>query len=191
MLDCGKHVLVVLKDERRNLYQDVAGLFPIVPPAKGTFRSRDCQWWDFPNLLSWPEVNTPVRVIRSVETYSIKRQLDGKTENLISDWSWVTTLPAKQVPVKRCVEFGHQRWDIENHGFNELVNGWDADHVFKHDAVAIECFLLMTFLTFIIYHAFLCLNLKPAIRKGKSEEYWVNLIAAEIYVKLIPKAISP
>jgi Transposase DDE domain len=199
LLDCGKNVLAVLKDERRNLYQVaqelkahyVAGLYPIVPPAKGTFRSRDCQWWDFPNLLSWPEVNTPVRVIRSVETYSIKRQLDGKTEELISDWTWVTTLPPEQVPVKRCVEFGHQRWDIENHGFNELVNGWDADHVFKHDAASIECFLLMTFLTFIIYHAFLCLNLKPAIRKDKSEEFWVNLIAAEIYGNLIPNAMSP
>ena len=191
LLDHGKDVLAVLKDERRNLYQDVAGLFPVVPPTKGTFRSRDCQWWDLSNLLSWPEVNTPVRVIRSVETYSIKRQLDGETEELISDWTWVTTLPFASVPVKRCVEFGHQRWDIENHGFNELVNGWEADHVFKHDAVAIECFLLMTFLTFIVYHAFLCLNLKPSIRKNKSEQYWVNLIAADIYGKLTPKAMSP
>ena len=126
-----------------------------------------------------------------METYSIKRQLDGKTEELTSDWTWVTTLPSESVPIKRCVGFGHQRWDIENHGFNELVNGWDADHVFKHDPAAIECFLLMTFLTFIIYHAFLCLNLKPAIRKDKSKEFWVNLIAAEIYGSLIPKAMSP
>jgi len=40
-----KHVLVVLKkDERRNLYQDVAGLFEQVPPRKGSFRSRPCLW---------------------------------------------------------------------------------------------------------------------------------------------------
>ena len=61
----------------------------------------------------------------------------------------------------------------------------------KHDAAAIECFLLMAFLTLIIYHAFLYLNLKPAIRKNKSEEYWVNLMAAEIYGDLIPSALSP
>ena len=61
----------------------------------------------------------------------------------------------------------------------------------KHDAAAIECFLLMAFLTLIIYHAFLYLNLKPAIRKSKSEEYWVNLMAAEIYGDLIPSALSP
>ena|GEM_PF-3455413 len=70
------------------------------------------------------------------------------------------------------------------------VNGWHADHVMEHDAAAIECFLLMAFLTLISYHALLYLNLKPAIRKNKSEEDWVNLMAAEIYGDLIPSALS-
>ena len=186
-----KHVLVVLKDERRNLYQDVAGLFDSVPPVKGTFRSRDCLWWDFPDLVSWKEVNAPARVIRSLESHSVRRQSDKKDELLISDWVWVTTLPAKQVPVKRGVELAHQRWDIENHGFNELVNGWHADHVFKHDPAAIECFLLMAFLAFILYCAFLYLNLKPSLRQGKSKEFWANVMAAEIYKEFIPAAMPP
>ena len=186
-----KHALVVLKDERRNLYQDVAGLFPVVSPVMGTFRSRDCLWWDFPGLHSWPEVKTPVRVIRSLETRSIMRHLDHKRETLTSDWVWVTTLPLARATVKCCIEFGHQRWDIENHGFNELVHGWHADPVLKHEPVAIECFLLMAFLTLSIYHAFVSLNLKPSARKNKSEEYWVNLMAAEIYGGLIPGAMLP
>jgi hypothetical protein len=66
------------EDERRNLYQDVAGLFAGVAPAEGSCRSRQCLWWDFPDLLSWSQVNTPVRVIRSLETYAVRRQLDGK-----------------------------------------------------------------------------------------------------------------
>ena len=191
VLDHGKHVLSVLKDERRNLYQDVAGLFDSVPPVKGTFRSRDCWWWDFPGLVSWKEVKVPVRVIRSLESYSIKRQLDGKDETLTSDWLWVTTLPSAQVPLERAIGFGHQRWDIEHHGFNELVNGWHADHVFKHDPAAIECFLLLTFLAFIIYHAFFYLNLKPSLRRGKSKEFWARVMAAEIYQDWIPAAAPP
>ena len=189
--DHNKHVLVVLKDERRNLYQDAVGMFALVPPVKGTFRSRDCLWWDFPDLLSWPEVNTPIRVIRSLETRSVKRQLNQKRETLTSDWVWVTTLPSELVTVQRAVEFGHQRWDIENHGFNELVNGWHTDHVMKHDPNAIECFLLMAFLALILYHAFIYLNLKPSLRAGKSKEYWAKLMAAEIYADLIPAALSP
>jgi hypothetical protein len=77
--------LVVLKDERRNLYQDAAGLFDSVPPRKGTFRSRDCQWWDLGDLVSWPEVKVPVRVIRSLETYSVRRQLDSSVVK--NQWS--------------------------------------------------------------------------------------------------------
>ena len=42
-----KHALVVLKDDRRNLYQDAAGLFDHIQPKPGTYRSRQCSWWDF------------------------------------------------------------------------------------------------------------------------------------------------
>ena len=190
LLAHGKHALVVLKQERRHLYQDVAGLFASVPPREGIFRNRKCLWWDFPDLLSWPLVHTPVRVIRSLETYSVRRQLDGKDEVQTSDWTWVTTLPVQPVSTERAVGFGHQRWDIENHGFNELVNGWHADHIYKHEPNAIECFLLIAFLAFNIFHAFFARNLKPQIRKGRTQVFWARFMAAEIYAGINP-AISP
>ena len=190
LLAHGKHALAVLKDERRNLCQDVAGLFTHVLPQEGSFRSRKCLWWDFPDLRSWPQVKTPVRVIRSLETYSVRRQLDGKDELKTSDWIWVTTLPARPVSTERAVGFGHQRWDIENHGFNELVNGWHADHIFKHDPNAIECFLLIAFLAFNLFHAFFARNLKPQIRKGRTQVFWSRFMAAEIYAAINP-ALSP
>jgi len=180
LLARGKHVMAVLKDDRRNLYQDAAALCAAFPPAQGSFRSRKCLWWDFPGLLSWPQVNVPVRVIRSLETRTVRRQIDGKVETLTSDWMWVTTLPQQAVPTGRAVSFGHQRWDIENHGFNELVNGWHADHVYMHGPNAIECFLLLAFLAFNIFQAFLALNLKPQVREGRTRAFWAGLMAAEI-----------
>ena len=187
----GKHALVVLKDERRNLYQDVEGLFESVPPKQGHYRNRPCSWWDLPDLLSWPQVNVPVRVLRSLETYSVRRQLTQQDAPQTSDWIWVTTLSATQVPTQRAISFGHQRWDIENHGFNELVNGWHADHIFKHDPNAIECFLLIAFLAYNLFHAFLALNLKPQARKGKTQVFWAKLIAAELYGELPTGRIPP
>jgi hypothetical protein len=181
LIDRGKHALAVLKDERRNLYQDAAGLFAHVPPQRAERRGRDCQWWDFPDLVSWPQVKAPLRVVRSLETYSVHRQLDGTVTQETSDWVWVTTLPPQQGPTVRIVAWGHQRWDIENFGFNELVNGWEADHIYKHDAKAIEAFLLMAFLAYNIFHAFLGLNLKPQLRDRRPEKYWARLIAAELY----------
>jgi Transposase DDE domain len=181
LIDRGKHALVVLKDERRNLYQDVVGLFAHVPPQRGERRGRNCQWWDFPDLRSWPQVKAPLRVVRSLETYSVRRQLDRTVTQETSDWVWVTTLPQPPAPTARIVAWGHQRWDIENFGFNELVNGWEADHIYKHEAKAIETFLLMAFLAYNIFHAFLSLNLKPQLRDTKPEKYWACLIAAELY----------
>jgi hypothetical protein len=180
LLARGKHVMTVLKDDRRNLQQDAAALCAAFPPAEGRFGSRQCSWWDFPGLLSWPQVNVPVRVIRSQETRTVRRQLDGKDETLTSEWIWVTTLPQQFVPTGRAVALGHQRWDIENHGFNELVNGWHADHIYKHDPNAIECFLLLAFLAYNIFQAFFALNLKPQIRKGRTRVFWSRLMAAEI-----------
>ncbi len=75
LLDHGKHTLTVLKHERRSLYQDVQGLFPLVPPQKGRYRQRECLWWDFVDLVSWPHVKTPLRVIRSLEICWVGSQL--------------------------------------------------------------------------------------------------------------------
>jgi Transposase DDE domain len=191
LLAHGKHALVVLKDEGRNLYQDAAGLFHHVAPQPGSYRSRQCQWWDFPDLLTWPQVRASVRVVRSLETYTVRRQLDKHDDPQQSDWIWVTTLSPRQVPVDRIVHLGHQRWDIENYGFNELANEWHSDHIFKHDTGAIECFLLVAFLAYNIFHVFLARNVKPSIRHGKTQIFWARLIAAELSSEVAPAGMSP
>jgi DDE family transposase len=191
LLAHGKHALVVLKDERRSLYQDVAGLFDQVLPQPGRYRSRTCRWWDFPDLGSWPQVHGPVRVIRSLETASVRRQLDQQDERQSSDWIWATTLPQPQVPTARVVGLGHQRWDIENYGFNELVNEWHADHVFRHDPNAMECFLLVAFLAYNLFHAFCALNLKPGARQRTPSSFWARLMTAALYREVTPRSLSP
>lgn len=191
LLARGKHALVVLKDERRNLYRDVAGLLQSVAPQPGCYRSRPCCWWDFADLLSWPQVNAPVRVLRSLETSTVRRQLDKQEAVQTSDWIWVTTLPAAQVSTARAVGFGHQRWDIENHGFNELVKEWHADHVYKHDPHAIQCFLLVAFLAYDIFHAFWALSLKPPARRGRTQAFYARLIAAELHAEVVPASLPP
>ena len=75
LLEHGKQALVVLKDERRNTYQDAAGLWAQQPPQPGCYDSRSCRWWDFPDLLSWPEVKGTIRVVRSEESWTVKPQL--------------------------------------------------------------------------------------------------------------------
>ncbi len=176
-----KHALVVLKDERRELYRDAQSLFLLTAPQRGQYRSRECVWGDVNDLTSWPQVRAPLRVVRSQETASVRRQANGETETTRHEWIWVTTLPAAVVPTASVVHWGHTRWDIENQGFNELVNGWQADHLYKHEPNAIEAFLLTAFLAYNLFHAWLSRNLKPSLQRGKTQVFWARLMAAEIY----------
>src|SRR6266851_9432027 len=41
-----KHALVVLKQERRDLYVDATALFAQQAPQLGRYRGRQCEWWD-------------------------------------------------------------------------------------------------------------------------------------------------
>jgi hypothetical protein len=181
LLEHGKDALVVLKDERRNAYQDAAGLWAQQRPQLGSYASRCCRWWDIPELLSWPEVKGATRVVRSEESWTVKPQLTKEVTPQTASWVWMTTLTVAQAPTEQIVCLAHLRWDIENQGFNELVHGWYADHVYRHQPQAIECFLLLAFLAYNIFHAFFALNLKPELRRGRTMAFWVQLIAAEIH----------
>ncbi|HEX2715961.1 MAG TPA: transposase [Candidatus Acidoferrales bacterium] len=186
----GKQLLLVLKNERRDLYQDVLGLLPLVRPQRGQYRSRNCLWWDVPDLTSWPQVPVPLRVVRSEETYAVRRQASGLVSEERAQWMWVTTLSATQASTALVVRLGHARWDIENQGFNELVNGWHADHVYKHHPNAIGAFTLLAFLAYNLFHAFLTRNVKPQLREGKTESFWAHLIAAQIYAQVGTRATA-
>jgi hypothetical protein len=122
-----------------------------------------------------------LRVVRSQETDVVHRQDDGEMETQNSDWIWVTTLPAAVVPTASVVHGGQARWDIENHGFNELVNGGYAAHVYKHEPHAIEAFLLTIFLAYNLFHGWLTRNLKPFLQRGKTQVFWARRMAAELY----------
>jgi Transposase DDE domain len=184
-----KDALVVLKDERRDAYQDAAGLWAQQPPQQGSYHSRDCRWWDIPGLRSWPDVKGTPRVVRSEESWTVKPQLTKEETPQTASWVWLTTLSVAQARTEQIVRLAHLRWDIENQGFNELINGWHADHVYRHQSKAIECFLLLAFLAYNVFHAFFALNLKPELRRGRTMAFWVQLIAAEIHA--VPRLALP
>jgi hypothetical protein len=86
------------------------------------------------------------------------------------------------------VQIGHRRWDIENHGFNELVNQYHADHVYRHDPTAMLVFWLLTQLCLDVFTAFFRRNLKPAVRNAVSMLHVARLMLAELY---LPPARAP
>ena len=163
----GKDVLAVLKDNHRALLEDAHSLFETMPPARGRNGRRTCQWWDLTGFTTWPQVRAPIRVVRSLESWTVRRQLDGQAEAQHTDWFWVTTLSPARAPTGAVVQLGHARWAIENQGFNELARSWHADHVYRHEATALLVFTLLAMLCLNVFCAFYRRDLKPAARAAE------------------------
>jgi hypothetical protein len=187
-VDHGKHALAVLKKDSRDLLQDAQRLFEEQAPSRVQEGTRRCECWDLEGFTTWPQVQVPVRVVRSIETRQVRRQLGGPVEQEASQWVWVTTLPASQVSTGAVVQMGHRRWGIENEGFNELVNHYHADHVYRHEPTAMLVFWLLTQLCLNVFTAFFRRNLKPAARAALSMLHVARLLLSELYR---PQARAP
>jgi len=185
----GKHALVVLKDERRDLLKDARGLFG--PKPHRTFRigATAYQCWDVEDLDSWDSYHEKVRVVCSVETTTIGKRKNGRRtqRQQTSEWVWVTTLPASEVPTATVVHFGHERWRIENEGFNELCNQWHANHYFHHHPTSITALWLMLFIAHALFYCFLR-NIKPCLRQGLPVYIWAWLMRMEFLLPLLSSA---
>jgi hypothetical protein len=179
----GKHAIAVLKDERRDLMKDARGLFDGLPQTVIQRGHTRCECWDIDGFTSWPGLDAPARVVRSVETSSARRQIGGQKQETVSEWIWGMTIPKTELATEGILRFGHGRWSIENEGgFNELVNVWHADHVYKHASNAILGFWLITMLVFNLFHAFINRNLKAVRRAGHTAKYFLDLISAEFHL---------
>lgn len=180
----GKHVLAVLKNENRDLIKDVRSLGEVTPPIEILSDKRKCKCWDMNGFESWPQVGMPIRVVRSVERWTVRRQLDDELQEQVSEWLWVTSLPESLANTAAIRHIGHSRWAIENEGFNELVTRWHGDHVYKHDDSAMLSFWLICLIAFNVFQAFFLRNLKPQARRKYSMLHVARLIASCLYAEI-------
>ena len=177
----GKDVLAVLKDNHPALLEDARSLFETTAPVGGRYGPRTCQYWDLAGFTTWPQVTAPLRIVRSVETWSVRRQLDRRVEEQHTEWFWVTTLAPPRASTAAVVQLGHARWAIENAGFNELVTRWHADHVYRHEPTALLVFTLLAMLCLNVFLAFYRRDLKPAARQAISRLHVARQMTSELY----------
>ena len=157
--------MVVMKQEDRLLYQDADQLRSLIKPKIIVDGNRTTRLWDIPDLASFTTLGFTVRVIWAEETTLRTKIIGGKKQQVIEQkrWIWVTDLDAT-VPATTIQMWGHDRWDLENRGFNELVTHWNMNHCFVHNPNAIEAFLLTLALAFFTTYLFFERNLKLPVR---------------------------
>jgi len=185
----GKYAAAVLKDETRALYNESISLSKISLPLVYEEKNTTYRVWDSTIYDQWDGYKGSVRVIKSEETKYVRHhRLElGKWEiqEQKADWIWVTNLPSV-VSLKNVVSICHSRWQIENKCFNEIVNTWNADHVYRHNQNALSAFILFLFIVLNIFNIFFSRNIKD--RRISTKSFLIDLVKAEF---LLAKWLTP
>jgi len=187
-----KYTIAVLKEERRQLFEEANKLSLLVEPK--TYRQGKTYYkvWDHLVEGCWDGYGKKVRVIVSEEA-TVKRthSKDGKEwEDIVdkANWMWVINLPCPESEdaddLKNTVHICHSRWQIENQCFNETVNTWKADHVYRHSKNAIIVFLLLLFMAVNIFNIFRIRNIKD--KSIKTKVYLIDLIKSGFHATKRP-----
>ena len=190
-----KHAIAVLKEERRQLFEEANRLSLLSEPEVYRREKTYYRVWDHPIEGCWDGYGKGVRVIASEEATPIRvHSKDGKSiEDKLNraNWMWVTSLPRSENPgsLKNTVAICHSRWQIENQCFNETVNTWNADHIYRHSKNAIIAFLLLLFICVNIFNIFRIRNIKD--RSIKTKIYLIKLIGIGFHTDEIPLPLVP
>ncbi len=183
-----KRFVVVMKQEDRELYQDADQLRRALAPSEHVEPGRVATIWDLSDLTTFTTLALPVRVVWCQERTTRNKVVGGETGVVTEDklWVWVTNLTSTQANPTAVQRIGHDRWDVENRGFNELVHHWAMDHCFVHDTTAIEALLLTLALAFLTTYLFFDRNLKPEARHQLTRLMFGDLLATDVRVALQP-----
>jgi hypothetical protein len=135
----GWDLVVSLKQNHRELYQSAVRLFTRRPAdcslsERCEGKTYQIQLWDTEGLPFSGQYPKPVRVVRSEETVTQNHYRRGEVtaETTEHEWLWITTLKTQAFPSMLVRRLGHDRWKLENHGWNDLTQNWAFKHGFLH-----------------------------------------------------------
>ena len=170
LLKYGLHLLIVLKQENRDLYQDAMGLCASVPAKITRVGTEEIKFWDLGAMQTWTQLEREVRVVRSIEKQMKgKKQKNGEWiyKEETKDWLWGLISPegGEKPDGELAVKWGHARWDEETRGFCELTQHWHLDHCYRHNATAMLACLMILFMAFTLTTIFFQRNLKGIWRR--------------------------
>jgi hypothetical protein len=137
--ELGWDVVIALKQERRDVYQNAMGLFQARSADRQFERQlegeyRRVQLWQATDLPFTQDYPLPVRVVRSEEEVTRRKIQGGKPcqQTTRQQWLWISTLEGQAFPAQLIWQLGHLRWKNENNGWNDLTQNWALKHGFLH-----------------------------------------------------------
>ena len=155
--------VVVLKQERMDLYQEAAALSAGRKPDLQFHeqeRKREIRLWQVKDLDFSREYRGKVWVVHSGEEWIQKKIIGGKKVSSPekSDWWWTASRGLAPYGPKLVWQAGHRRWGIENKAFNELTQHYHLEHCHHHHPVAMLAQMLILLLGFSLFNAYALLH---------------------------------
>lgn len=158
--ELGWPVVAVLKQERRDIYQEALALTQgkptqVVERGQGPSQ-RGVEIGDLPALRFSDTYTDPVRVIRVRERWQERTQQGKEWKTLEQEQTWIGVVAGQLDGYDGAAirDFGHLRWNIENNAFCELTQHWHLTHVAHHKPVAVLALLWIKIIAFTLFHAF-------------------------------------
>lgn len=186
-LKFGLTLVIVLKQENRELYRDAAGLRKITPSYTMHDVDKVSEVWDMDGLTSWESLGLAVRVVASLEQQVKRERIAKEKKERIDerDWQWAVIAPktAVEVSSELVIRWGHARWDEETRGFGELTRYWGLDHNYHHHPQAMLANLMILFLAFFLTTVFFDRNLKPSRRQGRTRLHLSQLFMDDLVLR--------
>ena len=181
-----KFLVAVLKENQPELLREARTLLPEHPArefdtAPAGRPARHVELREAEGFRT-ESITKALRVVHAHETGTRRERIAGQWEQspIDSHWYWATTLPLSLAEGRVIFDFGHDRWKIENEGFNELVTRWHSRHSYHHHPNTIVVLWLMLFMAHAVFHCFYARNLKAARRHRHSVVHFAKLMAASL-----------
>jgi hypothetical protein len=151
--------ITVLKDERRDVYQEAQQLSRGHKPSvafEDRERDRQVELWEVKDLDFSEGYGGKVRVVRSREQWIQTKMEGGKKtrQPQESQWIWATSAGLDGYPAQVIYQGGHRRWGIENKAFNELTQAYHLEHCYHHQPNSMLAQMLILILGFTLFTAF-------------------------------------
>jgi Transposase DDE domain len=178
--------IVVLKDERREVYQEGQQLSQGQKPGvafEDLERGRQVELWEVKDLDFSAGYGGKVRVVRSQEQWIETKIKGGKKtrQPQQSQWLWAASAELDGYPLEMIYHGGHRRWGIENKAFNELTQAYHLEHCYHHEPDSMLAQMLILMLGFTLFTAFAQLH-SQLLRLG---EVSLKELAHKLYLVLI------
>jgi hypothetical protein len=156
----GWGVVSVLKQERYEIYQEATALSRKQNPRAWRWADRAVDLWEVKDLPFTDAAVGPVRVVLAQERWEERQRRAGRTTRVArnSQWRWLVSRELDEVDATVIWRIGHQRWGVENHAFNELTQHYHLTHCPRHQAGAIQTWLLILVLGFNLFELFVRLH---------------------------------